>query len=153
MFGLFKRKTVDHFSEQEKQLIVQSIQKAELRTSGEVRIFVESHCRFVDPVRRAKEVFTGLKMYETAQRNGVLLYVAMKDRQLAVYGDDGIHTKVGDAFWNAEVKKMLSYFNQSNYATGIAEIIHAIGEALSTHFPYDGATDKNELPDDIVFGR
>jgi uncharacterized membrane protein len=153
MFGLFKRRPVNYFSEEEKQLIVQAIQTAEHRTSGEVRIYIESHCEFVDPVRRAKELFQELKMYETSARNGVLLYVAMKDRQLSVFGDEGIHTKVGNAFWNAEVNKMLSHFNQNNYTTGIVEIIHAIGEALSKYFPYDAKTDTNELSDDIVFGK
>src|SRR5476651_1937450 len=98
MFGLFKRKPVTYFSEEEKQLVTKAIQNAEHRTSGEVRVFVESHCRFIDPVRRAHEIFHQLKMYGTEQRNGVLVYVAMKDKQLAVYGDEGIHTKVGDAF-------------------------------------------------------
>jgi uncharacterized membrane protein len=153
MFGLFKKKPVTYFSEQEKQSIVQAIQKAEHRTSGEVRLFVESHCRFVDPVMRAKEVFVALKMTETSARNAVLVYVAMKDRQLAIYGDEGIHAKVGDVFWNAQVQKMLQHFNKSNYAEGIAEIIRETGEALMTHFPYDEKSDKNELPDDIVFGR
>jgi len=153
MFGLFKSKPVAYFSEAEKLLVTQAIKDAEHRTSGEVRVYVEGHCRFMDPVRRAHEIFGQLKMYETAERNGVLVYVAMKDRQLAVYGDEGIHTKVGDAFWTAEVNKMLNQFNKSNYSEGIAGIIHKIGEALSTHFPYDGKTDINELPDDIVFGK
>ena len=153
MFGLFKSKPLDYFSAEEKELIVQAIQKAEHLTSGEVRIYVESHCRLVNPVLRAKEVFHALNMTETTERNGVLIYVAMKDRQLAVYGDEGIHAKVGHTFWNEEVKKMLQHFNKNNYATGIVEMIHQIGEALASHFPYDEKMDKNELPDDIVFGK
>ncbi len=152
MFGLFKRKPVNYFSAEEKQLIVQAIQQAELRTSGEVRIYVESHCSLVNPVLRAKEVFHSLKMTETAEQNGVLVYLAMKDRQLAVYGGEGIHIKVGHAFWESEVKKMLQHFNKEDYAKGIVEMIRQIGEALVTHFPYNAETDKNELPDDIVFG-
>jgi uncharacterized membrane protein len=152
MFGLFKRKPEEYFSDQEKQLIIAAIQQAEQRTSGEVRIFVEKHCRFMDPVMRAKEIFVALKMTETAERNGVLIYVAMKDRQLAIFGDEGIHNKVGLAFWNAEVQKMLRQFNNHHYAAGIAQIIYEVGEALIKHFPFDGKTDKNELPDEIVFG-
>ena len=152
MFGLFRSKPETYFSDVERQSIVAAIQHAEQRTSGEVRIFIEKRCRFVDPVMRAKELFLALKMTETAERNGVLVYVAMKDRQLAVYGDEGIHSKVGSAFWNAEVQKMLSHFNKENYAAGIVQMIYEIGEALATHFPYDGTTDKNELPDEIVFG-
>ena len=92
-------------------------------------------------------------MYETTERNAVLVYVAMKDRQLAVFGDEGIHQKVGDEYWNKEVQKMISNFNRDDYAEGISGCVKAIGEALYTHFPYNNATDKNELPDDIIFGR
>ncbi len=152
MFSLFKRKPVNYFSEEEKKLIVLAIEKAELRTSGEVRIFIESHCSYVDPVKRAQEVFQELKMYQTESRNGVLVYIAMKDKQLAVFGDEGIHAKVGNAFWNGEVHKMLTNFNKSNYTTGIVEIIHSIGEALVANFPFNKQNDKNELSNDIVFG-
>lgn len=141
------------FSEAEQQKIVGAIQAAEKRTSGEIRVFVESRCRFVDPLDRATEVFATLKMQETAAHNGVLVYVALKDRQLALFGDKGIHERVGDIFWNEQVKNILSHFNKADYAEGIATVVAEIGEALYQHFPYDGNTDKNELPDDIVFGR
>lgn len=153
MLNLFRKKAIDFLSGEEKQLIVSSIQSAEKQTSGEIRVFVESHCRFVNPLDRATEVFHQLKMEQTVARNAVLLYVAMKDRQLALYGDKGVHEKVGDAFWNEKVKLILSHFNKSKYGEGMARIITEIGEALRMHFPYDKDTDKNELPDDIVFGR
>ena len=132
--------------------IVEAIRAAEKRTSGEIRIFVESRCRFVDPVDRASEVFFGLKMEKTEDRNGVLIYIAMKDHQLAVFGDQGIHERVGTAFWNDEVKKMLRAFNAENYVDGAISIINDIGEALLHHFPYE-KEDRNELPDNIVFGK
>ncbi len=147
----FRKK--DFFSSDEKNQIVAAIGNAERQTSGEIRVFVESRCRFVDPMDRAAEIFWFLKMEKTAARNGVLVYVAVKDRQLAVLGDKGIHEKVGDAFWNAAVSKMLGQFGRESYAEAISRVIGDIGEALRQHFPYDGATDKNELPDDIVFGR
>ena len=92
-------------------------------------------------------------MDETKEHNGVLVYVALKDRQLAVFGDEGIHKKVGTDYWNKEVEVMISNFNKENYAEGIRQCILDIGEALHTHFPYNKDIDKNELPDDIVFGR
>ncbi|SJZ40130.1 TPM domain-containing protein [Sediminibacterium ginsengisoli] len=153
MLGLFRKKAAEYFSPEEKKLIVEAIQQAEQKTSGEVRVFIESRCRLVNPLHRALEVFASLKMEETAQRNAVLVYVAMKDRQLAIYGDEGIHSKVGTAFWNEEVQKMLQQFNRDNHAEGLAQIIREIGEALVQHFPYDVKGDKNELPDDIVFGK
>ena len=107
----------------------------------------------MDAIDRAKEIFAELKMYETADRNAVLVYVALKDKQLAVFGDEGIHSKLGNDYWNAEVRKMISKFNKENYADGIKEVVTDIGEALTQHFPYNNDTDKNELPDDIVFGK
>jgi uncharacterized membrane protein len=152
MFSFQKKKT-EFFSVQENELIVSAIRAAELRTSGEVRVYIESKCRFVDALDRALEIFHSLKMYETANRNAVLVYVAIKDRQLAVFGDEGIHMKVGTEFWNKQVRQMLHHFNKNNYAEGIAGVVKEIGEVLAHHFPYNNETDKNELPDDIVFGR
>src|ERR1700735_4346093 len=89
----FSRKPL--FNEAQQQQIVSAVQTAELPTSGEVRVYVESHCRYVDPLDRAAEVFAGLHMEKTAARNGVLVYVALKDRQGAPFGDEGINRKGG----------------------------------------------------------
>ena len=153
MLGLFQKKPVSYFSEEEKLVVTAAIQKAEQRTSGEIRVYIENHCKETDPVLRATDVFKQLKMNETAERNGVLVYVAMKDKKLAVYGDAGIHEKVGDAFWQSAVDGILLHFNRNNYSEGIAGIVYGIGEALATHFPYVQKDDTNELPDDIVFGK
>lgn len=151
MFSLFKKK--EFFSKEENEKIVSAIRNAEKCTSGEVRIFVESKCKFIDPLDRAVEIFSELKMETTEDRNAVLLYVALKDRQLAVYADSGIHEKVGEQFWQEVVKTILSHFNKENYADGISQCIKEIGEALQQNFPYDKDTDKNELPDEIIFGK
>jgi uncharacterized membrane protein len=153
MFSLFRKKADDFFSAEEKEKILSAIQKAEQRTSGEIRVYVEKRCRFVDAIDRAAEIFYSLKMEQTAHRNATLVYVAFKDRQMAVFGDEGIYTKTGKEFWNEAVKKMVKNFNKENYAQGIVEVVEQIGEALAHHFPYDASMDKNELPDDIVFGK
>lgn len=134
-------------------LITKAIAEAERRTSGEIRVYVEWRCSFVDAIDRAYELFFQLNMSKTDARNGVLVYVALKDRQLAVYGDEGIHSKVGQDYWNNVVNEMLTNFNRENYSIGISNCVRQIGEALHEHFPYDEGTDKNELPNDIVFGR
>jgi uncharacterized membrane protein len=141
------------FDDAQQQQIVAAIQAAEQRTSGEIRVYVENRCRYVNPIYRAAEIFAGLNMEKTAARNGVLVYVALKDRQLALFGDEGINRKVGSAFWNEQVRNILSHFNRADYAGGIARVVTEIGAALHEHFPYDKGTDQNELPDDIVFGR
>ena len=151
MFSFFKKK--NFFTAEDQQLIIEAIQNAERMTSGEVRVFVESKCSYMDAIDRAAELFFQLEMHKTDDRNAVLLYVAMKDRQLAVFGDEGIHKKVGNEYWSAEVKKMINNFNRENYAAGISEVVKDIGTALTKNFPFNNDTDKNELPDDIVFGK
>lgn len=153
MISLFRKKKGNFFSEEEQEKILSAIRQAEQSTSGEIRVYVEKRCRFVDAIDRAAEVFYSLKMEQTANRNGTLVYVAFKHRQMAVFGDEGIYSRTGKDFWNEAVKKMITNFNQQNYALGIVEVIEQIGAALSYYFPYDPSTDKNELPDDIVFGK
>ena len=152
MFSFFKKKS-SFFTAVQRQQIVDAIRSNERRTSGEIRVFVESRCSWVNPVDRAMEIFYGLKMEKTEQRNAVLIYVAIKHRQVAVVGDEGIHNKVGTAYWQNEVAAMIKKFNSDSVAEGIRQCVIDIGEALYRHFPYDNDTDKNELPDDIVFGK
>jgi len=147
------QKKKEFFTAEEQQQLVAAIQKAEHRTSGEVRLFVESRCRFMNAVDRAAEIFSKLQMHKTELRNATLVYLAIDDKQAAVFGDAGIHEKVGEDYWRAVVEKMLFEFRQEKLLDGMCTAITQLGEALALHFPYDKDTDKNELPDEIVFGR
>lgn len=140
-------------SKEDNKRIVEAIRLAEMRTSGEVRVFLEKRCRYVNPVERAAEVFFGLKMDKTEQRNGVLVYVAYRDRQFAIFADEGIYREMGKDYWHRKAEAMLELFSKEDYVTGMVNVVNDIGEALYQHFPYNADTDKNELPDDIVFGR
>lgn len=153
MFGLLKKQAEDFFTPAQKQQILDAIQIAEKNTSGEVRVFIESKCRFVNAMDRAAEIFFMLEMDNTEHHNATLVYVAMKDRQFAIFGDEGIYKRTGQQFWTTELRKLSDEFYNHHYAEGIAEVVKDIGEALSLHFPYEAATDKNELPDEIVFGK
>lgn len=141
-----------YISASDNRRIVEAIRAAEQQTSGEVRVYLETRCRYVDPLDRAAELFFGLKMDHTHQRNGVLVYVAFRDRQFAVFADEGIFREMGADYWHAEAAKMLHAFRKEDYVDGLVQVIADVGEALQQHFPYDRAGDKNELPDDIVFG-
>lgn len=142
------------FSEEENEKIVHSIKEAEKQTSGEIRIFVESRCKYVDALDRATEIFNNLQMAKTELRNGVLFYVAVKDKQLAIFADKGIHEATGgDTYWQNAVKDIISVFSKDSLVAGICTSIYKIGQALKEHFPYDKDVDKNELPDEIVFGK
>lgn len=121
-------------------------------TSGEMRVFVEHHCRFVNAMDRAVEVFGNLQMHHTKHHNAVLVYVAIKDHQFAIFGDEAIHQKVGDDFWKKELKDMGKYFRENKFVDGIANCIEEIGESLKQYFPYE-SDDEDELPDNIVYGR
>ena len=151
MLSLFKPKPF--FNDEEKQRIVETIRTSEKRTSGEIRLFVESKCRFMDPLDRAAEIFFDLEMDETKERNAVLLYMAMKDRQLAIFGDQGIYEKMGAAYWNTIAQELVTNLKHDDGVNGICNCIQQIGEALYSNFPYNERTDKNELPDEIVFGK
>ncbi|HYC39273.1 MAG TPA: TPM domain-containing protein [Chitinophagaceae bacterium] len=153
MFGFLKRKKNRFFRDDELELITKAIRSAEKETSGEVRVFVEARCSWIDAIDRAKELFFSMKMDQTSDRNGTLVYVAMKDHQLAVFGDEGIHAKVGTEYWTQLVREMISCFSRDNYAEGIAGCVLRIGQALKTHFPYQPGSDRNELPDEVAFGK
>jgi uncharacterized membrane protein len=150
-FSLFKKSRL--LSASDKQLLVQAIQSAEKTTSGEIRVYLESHLNKKEALERAQHIFIKNKMHETKQRNGVLLYVALEDKKLAIYGDQGIHEKVGDDYWNQQLEHMISHFKSENYVTGLTEVILAIGDALTDHFPYCRGNDINELSDEIMVGK
>lgn len=152
IFSIFNKK-VEFFSLEEQARIVEAVRNAEKRTSGEVRVFIEPKNPLVNPLERAALIFKKLKMEETDHRNGVLLYIASKHKELALYGDKGIHEKVGSTFWEKEVHVMLEYFKDDNLVDGMVNCIAHIGETLTEKFPFIPTEDKNELPDDIVFGK
>lgn len=149
----FFKKTNHFFTLPEQERIVEAIRRAEKNTSGEIRIYIESKNPLVDTVERAKEIFYNLEMDNTAHRNGVLIYMATTHHELALFGDEGIHQQVGTIFWNAEVKKILSSIDAKDMCYAIENCIETIGKVLQEKFPYEEITDKNELPDDIVFGK
>jgi uncharacterized membrane protein len=141
----------DFFSESQKQDISRSIELAELNTSGEIRVHLENTCK-TEPVKRAIEVFEKLAMHQTEQRNGVLFYLAVKDKKFAIIGDQGINDLVGNDFWEEVKTEMGNQFKLSQFSIGLCKGIEMAGEKLKFHFPYQ-ANDVNELSNDISFGE
>ncbi len=152
LLNLFKRRK-PIFAAQEIASLKLAIAAAERSTSGEIRVYVEGRCRYVEATDRAAELFLQLKMQETVARNGVLIYLATEDRQLAIWGDQGIHERLGNEYWQQRMEEMLTAIKQLDYLSGITYCIEQVGNALSTHFPYQRETDQNELSDEILFGR
>jgi uncharacterized membrane protein len=140
------------FSEEEQQYLIEAIQEAEKLTSGEVKVHIEKKCQTADVMERAKEVFLFLNLHQTAERNGVLFYLAYEDRKFAVLGDKGIDEKVPADFWNSTKDLLRTHFANAQYLDGLRKGIEEAGLQLKKHFPYQSG-DINELPDDISFGH
>lgn len=139
------------FSDLQQQAIIKSIENAELNTSGEIRLHVEDTCK-IDPVKRAIEVFEKLGMHETKLKNGVLFYLAVKDKKIAIIGDKGINDVVPTNFWDEVKNEIISHFKNNEFSKGISKGIELAGEKLKTHFPFQ-SDDTNELSNDISFGE
>ncbi|TAH25254.1 MAG: TPM domain-containing protein [Cytophagales bacterium] len=141
----------DFFSKNQQDQIVESIKIAERNTSGEIQLHVEEYCK-LDPIERAIEVFSHLEIHKTELKNGVLFYLAVKDKKFAIIGDEGINKLVPDDFWETIKSEMKSNFKAGRFCEGICEGILKAGEQLKMHFPYQ-ANDSNELSDEISFGQ
>lgn len=138
------------FTEDQKTEIVNAIKEAELNTSGEIRVQIEKSCP-EDVMDRAAFIFEKLKMHKTELRNGVLFYLAVKDRKFAILGDAGINAQVPEGFWDEIKELMLHRFREGDFSGGLTQGILRSGEQLKAHFPYQ-EDDVNELNDDISFG-
>ena len=137
------------FSRKEKKQIQEAVREAERNTSGEIRVHLEYKAR--GPVYGyAQKVFQRIGMTQTAERNGVLLFLATHDKKFAVLGDVGINEKVSEGFWNDAVQIMQEHFKQDQFAEGISEAVLRIGENLKAFFPRQ-ANDQNELSDGISY--
>ncbi len=139
------------FSREQQEKIIAAIKEAEKDTSGEIRVHIETHCR-EDILDRAAWIFKKLNMDKTRQRNGVLFYLAVKDKKFAVIGDKGINEVVPEGFWNQVKEIMTKYFREGLFTEGITEGIKLAGRQLKQFFPYK-ADDKNELSDELSFGK
>lgn len=142
--------TKDLFTKEEQQQIVAAVKQAELNTSGEIKVHIERKCK-EDVLDHAAFIFEKLEMHKTELRNGVLIYLAVEDRQLAILGDTGINLKVPKGFWEETRDVMIANFKNGDFAKGLSEGIIKAGEQLKAHYPYQEG-DVNELSDDISFG-
>jgi len=132
--------------------VEEALRAAEQRTSGEIRVSLAP--LFWGNVHRAAEqAFERLGMTATRERNGVLLFVVPARRQFAVLGDAGIHAKVGQDFWERVARVLGEHFRTGDFTGGLVEGIHELGGQLAAHFPFQGARDVNELPDEIDLGK
>jgi len=144
-------KASSFFTKEQQAQILASVKEAELATSGEIRVHIETSCN-EDVLDRAAWVFNKLGMNKTSERNGVLFYLAVGDRKYAIIGDAGINAKVPAGFWD-EIRELLKKnFVDGKFAEGLSEGIILAGKQLKIHFPYK-KDDVNELSDEISFDK
>lgn len=138
------------FSDDASKAIVNAISRIESKTFGELRVHIEDLCEG-DPLERAVEVFSKLKMQNTKSKSGVLLYLATEDKKVAILGDTGIDALVEPSYWNQIIEVIIETIHNKDIAQGIVKGIEMVGEKLIQHFPENGGQ-VNELSNEISYG-
>ena len=144
-------KVEDFLSKKDEEEIIEAIRKAESHTSGEVRVHLEKTTGEKDIFDRAMEVFHMLKMDNTKQDNGVLIYVAVEDHNFVIYGDKGINDVVPDDFWESTKDAIVEKFKKGEFKQGLVNGILTAGQQLKKHFPWSEDT-RDELSNEISKG-
>ena len=138
-----------YLTEEQEQHIIDAIAEAELQTSGEIRVHIEATCDR-EPLVRAARIFHELGMDQTEMQNGVLIYIAAEDHQVAVYAGKGIHRQVEEGFWSDVLELILDHFREDKFEEGIARGVSKVGDKLKELYPYREG-DTNELSDEISY--
>ena len=125
---------VESLDKQAKNKIIDAIRQAERRTSGEIRVHVKPKCG-EDVLKEARKFFHRLRMHRTKEHNAVLIFVATESRRFAIVGDEAVHQKVGESFWNSTRDVMLSHFSKNDIVGGIVAGVRSAGEKMKAHFP------------------
>ena len=142
-------RTREFLSKLEHDRIIQAIHGAESKTSGEIRVLIERGKLKSDPLEAAQKKFHRLSMHKTRERNAVLVFVSPRVHKFAIVGDDAIHEKCGNEFWQRVVERMRTHFQNEKFSDALIEAIKEVGSVLVTHFPQT-VRDTNELPDDVI---
>ncbi len=142
----------DFLTPEERRRVAQAISEAEQITSAEIRVHLEDHIE-EDVLIHAAYIFEQLDMHRTVERNGILIYICVADRQMAVVGDKGINERVPEGFWDQVIDTMRKQFTMVHHADGLVEAVHLVGDLARQFFPPRRADDRNELSNEVSFSR
>ncbi|MBL7686255.1 MAG: TPM domain-containing protein [Deltaproteobacteria bacterium] len=134
---------------EENQQLVHAIQEAEHKTSGEIRVHIARRSNHAAE-EEAKLTFERLGMTQTQERNGILFYLSLEDRNLVILGDRGIHEKVGEAFWKDLHHEVIRHFKEKHFLLGLLIGIQRCGVELQRYFPIN-KENPDELSNEISF--
>lgn len=138
-------------TQEEREQVARAITEAEKLTSAEIRVHLEDHIE-EDVLDHAAYIFEELDMHRTADRNGILIYICVADRQMAVVGDKGINERVPEGFWDNVIENMRGHFVQMHHVQGLIEAVKKVGELAGSHFPRL-RNDRDELSNEVSFSR
>ena len=136
------------FSSQEESSIISAIEAAESLSRAELRVHYTRKDRVDDIFQLALKQFQKLEMHKTEERNGVLIFLAPKAKQLAIVGDEGIHQHVGQEFWEHTHAACIQEIQRNGLAKGIILGLELIGKEMAKYFPI-GEHNPNELSNEI----
>lgn len=139
------------FTPQEQDMLEEAIRSAERSTSAEIVLHLDNFC-FGNALQQAKKRFALLGMHKTTDRNGVLIYLATFNRKIALFGDEGIHQKLGSNYWEEKVESLIREFKAERKAEALKNLILDLGSQLGQYFPLK-ADDRNELDNRISFRK
>jgi uncharacterized membrane protein len=142
-------RTREFLGKLEHDRIVHAIRDAELKTSGEIRVFIQRGKLNADPLPVAQKKFHQLGMHKTSERNAVLIFVAPRAHKFAVVGDQAVHERCGEQFWQRIVERMQAHFKDEKFSRALTEAVEEIGKVLAAHFPRT-QMNTNELSDDVI---
>lgn len=132
----------------EKLQVESAIRDTEQKTSAEIKLVLVSHC-WGDIWNKAGSIFRQRGLHRTQERNGVLILLVTANRELLIYGDEGIHQKAGQTLWDEVRDQMIAEFKKDDFVAGLTLGIGRIGDTLAQFFP-PRADDINEIPDTVV---
>src|SRR6266403_5077839 len=128
-------RTKEFLSKLEHDRIVQAIQEAETKTTAQIRVYIQRGKLNGDPLIAAQKKFQRLGIHKTSERNAVLIFVAPRAHKFAIVGDQAIHEKCGEQFWQHIVDGMQVHFQNEKFSHALTEAINEVGKVLATHFP------------------
>ena len=128
--------------------IIEAISKAELLTSGEIRVYIAKHCK-EDAIEKASLIFQDLKMHETKLRNAVLIFICSTDKKASIIGDVGINSTIADSFWDNTLNELITYCSKDLITEGICKAVEKVGDLIKQKYPYTEG-DINELDNEII---
>jgi uncharacterized membrane protein len=138
-------------TQKESEKMKRCVEDAEKKTSAELKVILVRHC-WGHIQEKAARLFRKFRLHETKNRNAVMIMLVLTDREFIIYGDEGVHEKVGQSFWDDMRNKMAACFREDKFCDGLCLGISLIGEKLAMHYPPE-QEDRNEIADNVDFEK